>query len=88
VFFTVLDQGVEAPGAPPAAAGAAGPRPDRGVESLAALQRAAGFLRVQLGHRLLLRSVPQLHFVYDVSVERGVRLSRLIDLANDPAPQS
>ena len=32
----------------------------RKAETLAALQRAAGFLRAQLGHRLLLRSVPQL----------------------------
>ena len=51
-------------------------------------QRAAGFLRAQLGHRLLLRSVPQLHFTYDESVERGVRLSRLIDQANEPGSQS
>jgi ribosome-binding factor A len=28
-----------------------------------------------------LRIVPQLHFEYDVSVERGVRLSNLIDEA-------
>jgi len=88
VFFTVLDEGVEAATVEPTAASATGQQPDRRAESLAALQRAAGFLRVQLGHRLLLRSVPQLHFAYDVSVERGVRLSRLIDLANDPAPQS
>ena len=60
----------------------------RKAETLAALQRAAGFLRAQLGHRLLLRSVPQLHFTYDESVERGVRLSRLIDQANDPGSQS
>ena len=55
----------------------------RKADTLAGLQRAAGFLRAQLGHRLLLRSVPQLHFTYDESVERGVRLSRLIDQAND-----
>jgi hypothetical protein len=33
--------------------------------------------------RLLLRSVPQLHFAYDESVERGVRLARLIDQAKE-----
>ncbi|MFN7427807.1 MAG: 30S ribosome-binding factor RbfA [bacterium] len=58
------------------------------ADTLAGLQRAAGFLRAQLGHRLLLRSVPQLHFTYDESVERGVRLSRLIDQANEPGSQS
>lgn len=44
-----------------------------------ALSHAAGFLRSELAHRLKLRTVPQLHFEYDVSVERGVRLSKLID---------
>jgi ribosome-binding factor A len=43
------------------------------------LNHAAGFLRRQLAHRLRLRSVPRLQFVHDESVERGVRLSRLID---------
>jgi ribosome-binding factor A len=45
------------------------------------LQRAAGFLRSSLAHRLSTRSVPELHFEFDASVERGVRLSRLIDEA-------
>jgi len=52
------------------------------AETGAALQHAAGFLRSQLSHRLNLRSVPQLHFVYDSSVERGVHLSKLIEEAN------
>ena len=43
------------------------------------LQSAAGFLRSQLAHRLTIRTVPQLHFEVDVSIERGVRLSKLID---------
>ncbi|MBM3394613.1 MAG: 30S ribosome-binding factor RbfA [Betaproteobacteria bacterium] len=51
-----------------------------------ALQHAAGFLRSELSHRLALRSVPQLHFAYDVSVERGMHLSRLIDEANRDSP--
>lgn len=45
------------------------------------LERATGFLRSQLSHRLRLRVVPQLHFIYDESVERGIRLSQLIDKA-------
>ena len=48
------------------------------------LQRAAGFLRSELAHRLSTRSVPELHFHFDESVERGVRLSRLIDEAVAP----
>jgi ribosome-binding factor A len=43
------------------------------------LQRAAGFLRAELGHRLKLRVTPELRFLHDASVERGVQLSKLID---------
>jgi ribosome-binding factor A len=50
------------------------------------LQRAAGFLRSGIAHRLSTRSVPELHFTFDESVERGVRLSRLIDEAVAPPP--
>ena len=48
-------------------------------EATAALGRTAGFLRSQLSHRLRLYTVPQLHFVYDDSIENGLRLDRLID---------
>lgn len=50
-------------------------------EAQQGLERAAGFLRSKLAHSLKLRVMPQLHFVYDASVERGSRLSRLIDQA-------
>ncbi|NCN89037.1 MAG: 30S ribosome-binding factor RbfA [Gallionella sp.] len=45
------------------------------------LERAAGFLRSQLAHAMKLRITPQLHFVYDASIERGAHLSQLIDQA-------
>jgi ribosome-binding factor A len=54
--------------------------------ALEGLQRAAGFLRSHLAHRLTTRKVPELHFAYDESVERGVRLSKLIDEAVAPPP--
>ena len=53
--------------------------------ALEGLSRAAGFLRSELARRLTTRKVPELHFEYDSSVERGVRLSRLIDEAVRPA---
>ena len=43
------------------------------------LQHASGFLRSRLAKGLQLRIVPELHFIYDESVERGIRLSNLID---------
>ena len=54
-------------------------------EAQQGLERAAGFLRSQLAHRLTIRKVPELHFAYDESVERGMRLSKLIDEAVSPA---
>ena len=45
------------------------------------LQHAAGYLRSQLARCLNVRVVPQLQFKYDPSVERGARLSQLIDQA-------
>jgi ribosome-binding factor A len=52
---------------------------DTAGETLKALSRAAAFLRHELGRRLIMRSVPQLHFVYDESQEKGARLVSLID---------
>jgi ribosome-binding factor A len=48
-------------------------------QAVQALQHTAGYLRRELSHRLQLYSVPQLHFVYDDSIESGMRLSQLID---------
>ena len=48
-------------------------------EAAAGLKRAAGFLRSQLGRSIQLYVTPQLRFVYDESIERGARLSQLID---------
>jgi ribosome-binding factor A len=45
------------------------------------LRRAAGFLRSLLGKRLQVHSTPELHFIFDESVERGMQLSQLIDRA-------
>ena len=49
---------------------------------LAGLTRAAGFLRMQLGKRIKIHQVPELHFKFDESLERGISLSQLIDEAN------
>ncbi|HWS03647.1 MAG TPA: 30S ribosome-binding factor RbfA [Gammaproteobacteria bacterium] len=50
-------------------------------DTMTALASAAGFLRHELGQRMLTRTVPQLRFVYDESIEHGTRLSALIDAA-------
>ena len=48
-------------------------------EILAGLRRASGFLRRELARRIRIHSSPELHFIYDASVERGAQLSALID---------
>ena len=53
----------------------------RQIDAQQGLERAAGFLRSRLARSIKLRIMPQLHFVYDASVERGSHLSQLIDQA-------
>ena len=53
-------------------------------EAAQGLKRAAGFLRSQLAKRNKMNTTPELRFAYDESVERGDRLSRLIDAALKP----
>jgi ribosome-binding factor A len=56
-------------------------------KTLEALERAHGVLQAKLNRELHLRRTPQLTFHYDPSVERGVRMTQLIDeLAPAPAP--
>jgi ribosome-binding factor A len=57
---------------------------DKLQDTLAGLKRSAGFLRAQLAKRVQMYTTPELRFVYDESVERGDRLSRLIDAALKP----
>ena len=54
--------------------------------SLAGLDAAHGVLQARLSRELRLKRTPQLAFEYDPTVERGVRMTQLIDeLAPDHA---
>ncbi|UCV05523.1 30S ribosome-binding factor RbfA [Dechloromonas denitrificans] len=46
------------------------------------LKRAAGFLRRELGRRIHIHTLPELHFVYDDSIVHGASMSLLIEQAN------
>lgn len=48
-----------------------------------ALAKATGYLRYMLANATQLRYVPQLHFFYDESIERGSRMSEIIDKVID-----
>ncbi len=52
---------------------------ERGKEIARGLAHAASFLRRELGRRLRIHHIPELHFVFDASVEHGTYLSHLID---------
>lgn len=47
----------------------------------AALRSATGFIRREIVRRIRLRIAPELHFVFDESIERGIRMTQLIDQA-------
>src|SRR6266516_1532378 len=49
------------------------------IQSLEGLEAAHGLLQARLARELRMKRTPQLAFEYDPSVERGVRMSQLID---------
>jgi ribosome-binding factor A len=62
--------------------------PEKAAGSLKALNKAAGYLRRRLGQEMRIRSVPELHFEHDASVETGQRMDNLIEaaIASDRLP--
>jgi ribosome-binding factor A len=58
-------------------------------EVMAGLARAQGFLRREVGKRMRLRTLPELHFHWDETLERGERLNKLLsglDIPPEEAP--
>src|SRR6478752_377837 len=49
------------------------------AQSLAGLEAAHGVLQRRIASEVRMKRTPQLTFEYDPSVERGVRMSKLID---------
>jgi ribosome-binding factor A len=54
-------------------------RESRRERTIGRLQAAHGVLQARLARELKLKRTPQLTFQYDPSVERGVRMTKLID---------
>ena len=52
---------------------------DKLRKTLEGLEAARGVLQAKINEQLRLRRTPQLTFEYDPSVERGVRMTKLID---------
>lgn len=53
-------------------------QPERAQEVVRGLKDAARELRYELARAVKLRHVPELHFVYDDSVDRGERIENLL----------
>jgi ribosome-binding factor A len=53
-------------------------QPERSEEAVRGLKALARELRFELARAVKLRHVPELHFAYDDSVDRGERIERLL----------
>ncbi len=63
--------------------------PERSAEAVKGLRELAGELRTGLARAMKLRHVPELHFHYDDSVDRGERIDNLLrDLPETQAPDA
>jgi ribosome-binding factor A len=58
------------------------------LQALEGLRSSRGFLQAKLNEELHLKRTPTLAFEYDSSIERGMRVTHLIDeaIAAEPAP--
>jgi ribosome-binding factor A len=57
------------------------------VDAIKALEHASGFIRRELGERLQLRRLPELHFTLDLSQEQVERIEQLLkEMKKDTPP--
>ncbi len=61
-------------------------QPERAGEAMAGLKQHARDLRFDLARAVKLRHVPELHFHYDDSVDKGETIDRLLRQAQPPQP--
>ena len=63
--------------------------PERSAEAVKGLRELSVELRMALARAMKLRHVPELHFHYDDSVDRGERIDKLLrDLPDAQAPKA
>jgi ribosome-binding factor A len=58
--------------------------PDQIAESSRALQRITPFIKKHLGKRIRLRSIPDILFRYDNSLEYGAKIDHILDRLKEP----
>lgn len=52
-------------------------------ETAKALNKAKGYIRSELSKRLDIRHTPELRFIYDESVEKGLKIEKIIENINE-----
>ena len=52
------------------------------TETMEALARASGFIRKRVAETINLRQTPEITFIYDDSIEHGMRMRKLIEDVN------
>jgi len=57
---------------------------DREAEVMEGLERAGGFLRRELAQRVRVRSVPELRFIWDKTLQQADRVERLLNNLDIP----
>ena len=50
--------------------------------SLEALKRYSGFIKKNLSSKMRLRNIPELKFIYDDSIDRGLRITEILENIN------
>jgi ribosome-binding factor A len=56
-------------------------------QTLKALEGATGYVRRRLTERIGLRTSPEIRFIFDPSVEYGIRLDELIEKTKEQSPE-
>ena len=57
-------------------------------DMMAALQKAAGFVRRELGHRMDLRYTPEILFELDTNIEYAAKIDRMLKESEGHGPSS
>ncbi|MEE8324692.1 MAG: 30S ribosome-binding factor RbfA [Candidatus Humimicrobiaceae bacterium] len=55
---------------------------DQHEKRLDALKKCSGFIKKNLTRRMRLRNVPELKFIYDGSIDRGLKISEILEEIN------
>jgi ribosome-binding factor A len=51
-------------------------------QTLAGLEKAKGYMRTEIGRRVKLKHIPELHFVIDESLEHSEHITKLLNEVN------